>query len=249
MPTYDDEQKKRFFNITKTEDEYGKMVGRMYTRTSENDPHGVKRVYKKDDGSETTTYRRYYPSIGGIITKITIEKKEGKKGNYFVWAIEMDGGYGEIYLLNVNLKSSSSNSIMHRLPSCDLTKEIKFKPFYFADKERIVTVLYQREEDDKWEKVDKYWSYDDVKKTMTNGMPDMVVTEDKVTGEKDYNDKAQNEFMWTYFNNKLFPIFEKNAETVSKPAPSQADTEAPPEVEKEVGDHNEEDITKEDLPF
>jgi len=244
MPVYEDEQKMRYFYITKAEDEYGTLVGRFASKTSEHDPKAVE--YKNNEG--VVSYRHYHPSIGGVITGISVKEKPGKKGNYFVWEIVMDGGQGETFVMSVNLKSSSSNSIMHRLPNCNLKDVVRFIPYYFADKEKIVTGVMQQDEDGKWVKIGKFWQYDEKANKMTNGMPDMVVTEDKVTGKKEYDDKAQNAFMWDYYKKNILPVLEENGGTTSvapeptKEAPQEMAAEARPET-------NIDDVEEDDLPF
>jgi hypothetical protein len=247
MPVYDDEQRKRFFHITKANDEYGSLVGRLATKTSETDPKAV--PYTKEDGG--VVYRRYHASIGGVLTGVSVQKVEGKKGAYYVWELVMDGGNGETFMLSVNLKSSSSNSIMHRLPSCDLTKEVRFTPFYFSDKEKIITIVYQKNEEGKWAKVDKLWAYDSENKVMKGGMPDLVVTEDPVTKEKSYDDKEQNAFMWAYYEKNILPVLAENANNVSVAAPIPEDTPEATEsgLESEVTPGAEDDVTVDDLPF
>lgn len=121
----------------------------------------VIRTYEDKSGVEQSKSELVFDSVTGIITKISFKDKEGL-GNFIEVEIDNDG------VLSIGTSSSFGEDIMKKLPSLDLTKEVKFVPYSFEDKGKSIkgVTVYQS-----GIKVESHY-YDKVNKKSINGCPE-----------------------------------------------------------------------------
>jgi len=116
--------------------------GMVRKTTTEDDPLAIKRVLKKDDGSEKTMYEQVNKGISGVVD--TVEIREGKYGRQLYIGIT-DGA--ERFFLQVPWESPYSRTFLERLPAVDMSKDVSIMPYSFEKdgKRRSGVALYQDE--------------------------------------------------------------------------------------------------------
>lgn len=133
--------------------------GKIAMRVKSDTPGAVKRVNKNGD----EVFELLFDSLDGRIKAIDIEDHESF-GQRLRVTVEANG---EDYLLTMSMKSGYAQGFLYRLPNVDLTADVVFKPYVFAQDggkaDKHVMVLYQQ-----GEKVAAAYTKDE-----PNGLPPM----------------------------------------------------------------------------
>ncbi len=123
--------KKDYLNCTK---------GKWRMKVSEGHPDAKTRIEDNPStGEKVTLHEVVYDFISGTVKKIWTETHE-KYGSK--WCLQVHDG-DDIVVLNIPMNSGYASATITKLLNADITKPIKFVPYYFEEEKKSRMVLYQ----------------------------------------------------------------------------------------------------------
>lgn len=216
--------------------------------TNSQDPEAVARTYTNPKTSEEgVAYERAFKALYGLITDISFHDNQLKDGT-MLRSINISLGEDEngiLQIVSLPVDSRFTSDFLKRLPSIDLTKEVRLMPYDFekdGPRQVGISVAQKNPETDEFTvKVDNNFftkvEEKDGKKVYTNlhGFPEPT--------EEDSSDwafyfKKVNKFLVAYTRSKIIPQFG-----------TQSSPKSHEEEMARKGDYPVEDIDPKDIPF
>lgn len=186
--------------------------GKFTLRSNEEDPFAIKRVNKMN----ATVYEKHFDTLTGYL--VGIEKFISEKYDPS-WNLTLLTEQGEEYLLNVPYSGRITMGVFGRFPNMDTSKKTRLRIYYFEEEDKAAIVLQQKNDEDKWADVGKYWTKEDPKH-----LPDLVQT--VVNGKEVWDATARMRYLERYLVEIFGPKLDTDAHMIieafaQKPKPKE----------------------------
>lgn len=203
---------------------------------------GTEGAVTRQNANKVTVHELLYDTLEGRIK--SVEKEVGDK--FVNWKIDFEVG-DEIYVLSLPYSGRATNSILHRLPNVDFTKDVLLEAYFFTGDEK--GRLYEKPRTyvgvkQAGEKVPPYFVLDPTTKTYSNGLPEL----EKVFrgGKETWDDSKQMLHLEKTLEELVYP---KIAELRKAPAIDKSKLEEPDHNEFMSTNDFDADGATDDLPF
>lgn len=114
--------------------------GKWRMRVDQGHPEAQTRIEDNPStGEKVTLHEIVYDFISGVVKKIWTESHE-KYGSK--WCLQIHDA-DDIVVLNIPMNSGYASATITKLLNADITKPIKFVPYYFEEDKKSRMVLYQ----------------------------------------------------------------------------------------------------------
>lgn len=211
--------------------------------TNEDDPEAVLRTYKNPKtGEEGKKYERAYKALYGVIDDVSFHENALKDGTVLR---SMNIGLGEdedgiAQIISIPVDSRYATDFMKRLPTLDLSKEVRLSPYDFEPKQgprQVGLSVYHKDDADNFTvKVDNtfFTKVEEVDghKTYTNlhGFPEPT---DEDSSDWPFYFKKVNKFLVSYTKENVLPRFAALSTRVSPTPKSYEEQELNKEFKKD----------------
>lgn len=223
-------------------------------KTDKEDPEAVRREYTNPKtGEEGVAYERAYKALYGVISDVSFHENALKDGTVLrslhIGLGEDENGVSQI--VSIPVDGRFATDFLKRLPSLDLTKEVRLMPYDFEkDGPRQVGIsVYTKDDADNFTvKVDNNFftkiEGEGTEKKYTNlhGFPEPT---DDDKDDWPFYFKKVNKFLVAYTKENILPKLEAGAVGVSPQKPPQSLEE---QMERQ-GSYPTEEINPEEIPF
>ncbi len=209
--------------LQKKGDYYTIHEGTFRLPTTESDREAVAREWKSPKGDRSgTKYERVFKAIFGKIENVEFKENQSSDGSKFrtVNIVMDENEDGERAIISLGADSRYANDFLSRLPSLDLTKEVRLMPYDFDTEDgKHKTGISINQRDDNGEftvKVQNFFSKQEGEKWIsTNGYP-TPTAEDMEDWAFFY--KKVSKFLTSYAKENVLQSF--SAKTVAVEYPS-----------------------------
>ena len=213
---------------------YSISGGTFTTKVNSDHPEAVLKEYQDDDGNTVKKYVREIPALFGKIENI--EFYEGGFGKNVNIYLEKDED-GVTPVISVGVANRFGEDLLKKIPSIDLTKAVRIRPFSFTpeDSKKEVRGVDVRQVDleGKFTRKVENFFYDSKAKKGLNGYPEVDFDTEKADSDdwRMYYTKARK-YTISYIEKNVLPKFQQ---------------ETKPKSDKVA--YPTEDINPEDIPF
>lgn len=219
--------------ITKKANYYSIKDGSFRVKTDKDDSEAVRREYTNPKtGEEGVAYERAYKALYGVISDVSFHENSLKDGTVLrslhIGLGEDENGVSQI--ISIPVDGRFSTDFLKRLPSIDLTKEVRLMPYDFEkDGPRQVGIsVYTKDEAENFTvKVDNNFftkvEGEGTEKKYTNlhGFPEPT---DDDAGDWPFYFKKVNKFLVAYAKENVLPKLAERTTGVS-PIPKSYEEE------------------------
>lgn len=191
---------------------YAVFDGSFRTKVPEGTPDALTRVNKNNK----EVHERMVPALFGFIENLEFEESDYGKRIKITLDANDDGAHP---IISIGVESKDGRDFLRKLPSIDLTKEVRFMPYKFtpddSDQERSGISITQRGENEKFDvKVENFF-WDKEKTEYKHGHPSIDYDTAKESERKIYLIQ-RDEFLLDYAVKHVLPEF---AATMAPEAP------------------------------